>query len=231
MASVTDAAPVRRTSNLSSSSLGADSNDPGPRGAASPDADKCASKTFMVSASNPSSGLFNLTQQQVKALQVQMSYALANFNPNAVDPYNRVGKYLLPGTALVEAGYIKEDYFEIYGSTGEAAAVQIPAAWTGKDSMNNLTDFLAATELQESLMFTQLNELYTDLLRNNGIRNTDKPATIMGMLFVAHVSTVTDAKRWRETGIGKDVSGYDLGDFYSLGRYAATVLSAPTGLI
>jgi hypothetical protein len=231
MASVTDSTPVRRTSNLNSSSLGTDSTDPGPRGAASPDVDKCASKTLMVSSSNPSGGLFNLTQQQVKALQVQIGYALSNFNPSAVDPYNRVGKYLLPGQMLVEAGYIKEDYYALYGSTGESAAVQIPAAWTGNNSINNLTDFLNALELQENLIFVQLNELYTDLLRNNGIKSGDKPATIMGMLFVAHVSSANDAKRWRDTGIGKDVSGYDLGDFYSLGKYAATVLAAPTGII
>lgn len=231
MASVTDAQPERRTSSLVSNSLGADSSDPGPRAASSPDVEKCAAKTAMVSGANPPSGLLGLTQLQIKALQVQIAFALTNNIYTAVDPYNRVGKYLLPSTVLVENNYIKDDYFRIYGSTGQAAAIQIPAAWTGKNSMSNLTDFLAAEELQETLMFDHLNDLYTELLRNNGIKAGDKPATIMGMLFVAHVSTSADARRWRDSAVGNDIGGYPLGEFYSLGRYAATVLAAPTGII
>jgi len=231
MASITDQTPVRRITALSSASLGADSTDPGPSSAQNPDIDLCAQKTAMVTENNPPSGLLGLTQLQVKALLLQISFALTNGGYSFVDTYNRVGKYLLPSRILASNGYLKQDYFELYGDEGTSAAVQIPAAWSGKDNISNLTDFLAARDLQENLMFFNISELYADLVRNNSIRSGDKPATIMGMLFVAHVSNAEQARVWRTTGVGKSREDVPLGDYYSLGKYAATVLAAPTGII
>ncbi len=226
-----DTAPVRKTSESSASSTGIDSTDPGPKSAETPSPELCAQKTSMVAGANPLGPVGTLTTLQVKALQVQIAFSMTNNLYTAVDSYNRVGKYQFQTRSLVNYGYIKEDYYKLFGQTGESAAVQIAAAWSGKDNISSLTDFLAAEDLQESMMFKITEENYSSLVRNSGIRTGDKPGTVMGMLFVAHVSDAAAAKTWRDTGTGNDISGEPLGLYYSLGRYAGVVLSAPTGII
>lgn len=231
MAIVTDAAPERRVSILQSTSTGLDSSDVGPSSAPSVDTALCAPRTAMATTYNPLDGIQGLTQLQVKALMLQMSFSLTNGSFAVIDAYNRLGKYLLNSEKLVKKFYLKEDYFDTYGSQGTNAAIHLPAAWTGRDSIANLTDFFAATEVQENIMYQLLAEYYDELLRNTGIKSGDQPSTIMGMLFVTHMSSSTAAQQWRATGLGSDISGSKLGSYYSLGRYAGIVLSSPTGII
>jgi len=231
MASVTDATPVRRVSVLQSDNKGLDSTDSGPSSSTTVDTTLCAPRTDMVTAFNPLDGIQGLTQLQVKALMLQIGYSLTTANYNAIDSYNRIGKYLLNSASLVNKLYIKEDYFETYGNQGQNAALHLPMAWTGKNSIASLTDFFAATQIQESIMYQLLAEYYDDLVRNNGVKSNDLPGTVMGMLFVAHMSSTSEAQQWRAKGTGVDVSGAKLGTYYGLGRYAGTVLSSPTGIL
>ncbi len=231
MASVTDENPTRRISSLQANNTGSDSTDPGPSGATTTDTTLCAPRTDMVTAYNPLDGIQGLTQLQVKALMLQIGYSLTGSNYSAIDSYNRIGKYLLNSQLLVGKQYIKEDYFETYGNQGQNAALHLPMAWTGRNSIAGLVDFFAASEVQESIMYQLLSEYYDEMTRNNGIKTGDLPGTIMGMLFVAHMSSASDAQQWRAKGTGVDIGGSKLGTYYSLGRYAGTVLSAPTGII
>jgi len=230
MALVTDAEPVRRTSTLSASSAGEDSTDTGPSSTPSTNTQLCAPRTDMVLGYNPLDGIQGLTQLQVKSLMLQMSFALTSYNYNAIDSYNRIGKYLLNSALLVNKFYLKEDYYEAYGSQGQSAAIHQGNAWTGKDSIYNLQDFFSAVDAQETVMFQLLNEYYDELLRIGGLKAQDKPGTIMGMLFVTHMSDAKTAQNWRVTGIGNDIGGTKLGTYYGLGRYAGLVLSSPTGI-
>jgi hypothetical protein len=230
MASINDQTPPKRTSSLSAESTGTGSTDPGPKSATTPAIDRCAKKTDLVTAKNPPGGLIGLTAMQVKALQVQIALALTNNLYTAVDPENNVGKYLFSTDTLVTRGYIKEDWYKEFGQSGEGGTVHLLGAWSKKDGISSLTDFLAAEQLQEGVMYQQLTENYNALLRNTGIKSGDTPGTIMGMLFVAHMAGATAAKSWRDTGIGQTSDGTSLGDYYSLGKYAGDVLASPTGI-
>lgn len=231
MASVTDAAPVRRTSTLIADSKGADSTDIGPSGAVATDLSRCAARTDMARAGNPPGSLPALTELQVKAILVQMAFALTGNTYSAIDAYNRLGKYLIDPQLLVDKNYIKEDYYKTYGNKGQSAAIHKSASWTGKDSISTLQDFLQAQDVQEDLVYQSLSVNYDDMLRTGAIKTNDKPGTIMGMLFVAHMSSTAQAKQWRTTGLGQDPAGNKLSDYYALGRYAGSVLSSPTGIV
>jgi hypothetical protein len=230
MASIAEQTPPKKTTTLSAESRGAGSTDPGPKSASSPYADLCARKTDMVSGKNPPGGILGLTAGQVKALQVQMAFTLSNNLYSAVDPNNNAGKYMLSTDILVSQGYIKEDWYKEFGKTGTGGVIQLPGAWTKKNGISNLTEFLMAEQLQESIMYTQLTENYNVLLRNTGIKAGDTPGTIMGMLFVAHVLGPAKAKQWRDSGVGQADDGTSAGDYYGLGKYAGDVLASPTGI-
>lgn len=230
MASINDLTPPRKTTTLSAESSGVGTTDPGPRNAPAPIIENCAKKTDLVPAPNPPGGILGLTAMQVKALQVQMALTLSYGQYSSVDPYNNVGKYLFSTAALVAQGYIKEDWYREFGQQGEGAAVQLLGAWTKKDGMSGITDFLAAQQLQESIMYVLLTDYYSALLRNNGIKSGDTPGVIMGMLFVAHVLGTSAAKTWRDTGIGSAADGTQAGMYYSYGKYAGDVLASPTGI-
>jgi hypothetical protein len=230
MASIAELTPPRRTSILSAESPGVGSTDPGPKNSGSPTADRCAKKTDMVTGKNPPGGILGLTAGQIKALQVQIALTMSNNLYSAVDPYNLVGKYQFRTDVLVNRGYIKEDWYKKFGQTGVSGTVQLPGAWTKKDGISNLTEFLLGEQLQESIMYSQLTENYNILLRNIGIKTGDTPGTIMGMLFVAHVLGPATARTWRDSGVGQTDDGTPAGDFYSLGKYAGDVLASPTGI-
>ena len=204
--------------------------DPGPKSATSPAPDLCAKKTDVVTGKIAPGGIIGLTGGQVKALLVQMALSLSNNSYTAVDPTNRVGKYQFSTDVLVSRGYIKEDWYLEHGQSGAKGTVHQLSAWTKKDGISKLTEFLSADQLQESIMYTLLTDYYNALLRNLGIKTGDTPGTIMGMLFVAHMVGTNTAKKWRETGVGQTSSGTNLGDYYSLGKYAGDVLSSPTGI-
>jgi hypothetical protein len=230
MASINDLTPPRKTTTLSAESKGVGSTDPGPRIAPPPIVENCAKKTDLVTAKNPPGGILGLTAMQVKALHVQIALILSYGQYSAVDPYNKIGKYLFDTSVLVAQGYIKEDWYREFGQEGTGAAVQLLGSWTKKDGITGITDFLAAEQLQESIMYSLTTENYSALLRNNGIKSGDTPGVIMGMLFVAHVLGVSAAKTWRETGVGNDRDGTEAGLYYSYGKYAGDVIASPTGI-
>ena len=231
MANITDTAPVKRTTVATADGRGAATiADPGPATALSPEPDTLASKASLVSAPNPPGGIQILTMLQVKALMTQIAFSSSNGMYSAVDPYNNVGKYLFNTEFLVNSGYVKSDYYERFGQTGSSGTVQITGAWTGKNSISSLGEFLIAEDTQESLMYQFLAENYTGLLRNGGIKTTDGPSVVMGMLFVAHKIGTKNAKIWRETAAGTTEDNTPVGVFYSQGRYAGEVLSVPTGV-
>lgn len=231
MASVTDAIPERRISNLQANSVGTDSADPGPSSAVSVDTSRCAPRTSMVTAYNPLDGIQGLTQLQVKALMLQIGFALTGGNYTSIDSYNQLGKYLINSFHLVTKFYLKEDYFETYGNQGTNAAIHQNISWSGKNSIYSLADYFTAVDTQESVMYQLLADYYEELTKLGAIKSGDKPATIMGMLFVAHMSSPVIAAQWRSTGIGNSIDGTKLGTYYGLGRYAGVVLSTPTGIV
>lgn len=206
------------------------STDPGPASAGTPPGAKMASKSDMVSAPKAPSGIGNLTAVQVKAIILQIAFSETKSNPGAVDVNNYCGKYQFTAQNLVDLGYIKADYYEQYGQGSNTGAVHIAGAWTGKNNIQDLGDFLAAEPLQDNAMFQLLNSYYESLNRLNGIKPGDTVSTIAGMLCVAHALGPSAAKKWRDTAVGEDVYKTPGGSYFGIGQYAVDVLSIPSSI-
>lgn len=191
------------------------------------------SKSYLVSINNPDppGGLGRLSQLQVKAVKTMIANAASGYSYSLIGPSNYVGKYQLSASTLTELGYIKPEYLAQYKSE----AVKKSGAWTGKDLVTSIETWFKSTGVQENSMFTLLERNYKLMENNGAIKSDDNLCTIAGMLCVAHIlgpdagtELAPGAKRWRETGGGRDVNGNYGSVYFLLGRYAVDVLASST---
>lgn len=225
--SISNVAAEKKTSALLAQPTGAVSADPGPASAPLPPNSKLASKADMVASARPPSGLGNLTALQVRALMMEIGFSETKSKYNSVDASNYCGKYQFSSQNLVDLGYIKADYLEHYGQTSNTGVVHVAGAWTGKDNITKLEDFLAAEQAQDTGIFVLLTNYYNALVKLNGIKPDDTVSTVAGMLSVAHAIGTAAAKKWRESSVGADVYGTSAGEYFKLGQYAVDVLGVP----
>ena len=190
-------------------------------------------KSILTSTTTPEppAGINRLSRLQVKAVMLMLAQAESAQSYSLITASNYIGKYQLSALTLSELGYIKVEYVILYGS----AAVKRDSAWIGKDGVRNLETWFLSLGVQESVMYELLQRNYTIMLNNGSIKDDDNLCTIAGMLCVAHIlgpgsgtELEPGAKRWRNTGGGKDINGNNAATYFLLGRYAVDVLAAPT---
>jgi len=164
------------------------------------------------------------TQQQVKALMAELGYFESQFNYSMVsDDSTRIGKYQVDAQYLADAGYIKPDAINQYGTS----TLSNSESWTGKDGIQSQDDFFSNPNVQDTIQFNEFTDNYTALLSNGGITTSDDICMAAGMLFVAHqFRSVDSALEWRKQGLLEDAYGRNGSDYYNQGRYAIDVLSA-----
>jgi hypothetical protein len=177
---------------------------------------------------DPPAGIGRLSRLHVKAIKTMIANATSGFSYRFIGPANYVGKYQLSAVILTDLGYIKSEYVDLFGSD----SVKKASAWTNKDGVGNLESYFRSEGVQENSMFDLLEKNYQAMEKNGAIKADDNLCTIAGMLCVAHIlgpelGTELDpgAKRWRNTGSGKDVNGNYGTVFFLLGRYAIDVLA------
>lgn len=189
-------------------------------------------KSVLVSVTTPEppAGIERLSRLHIKAVMLMLAQATSGISYRLIGASNYVGKYQLSASTLSELGYIKPEFVISYGTL----AVKRDTAWTGKDGVINLDTWFLSTGAQESAMYALLQKNYTSMLNNGAIKEDDNLCTIAGMLCVAHVlgpdsgsELAPGAKRWRNTGGGKDINGNNAATFFLLGRYAIDVLASP----
>ena len=209
--------------------------DPGPQAAKSQAIQESqrVPKSYLFSIANPDppGGVGKLSRLQTKAVMSMMAKSLSGNSYSSIGPDNYVGKYQINPATLTAFGYIKPDFFFTYGID----AIKKDDAWTGKDSIKNLTNWLLSTGTQEQVMYQLMQNNYTTMINNDGIKSTDNLCTIAGMLCVAHIlgaepgtERAPGAKFWRQTGSGQDLTGKNAAYYFSLGRYAVDVLASQT---
>jgi uncharacterized protein (DUF2345 family) len=135
---------------------------------------------------------------------------------NKYDVVNTIGysgKYQFGSLACQEAGYI------ILGSSGNNRTLNNPAAWTGKDGVNNKQDWLTNVgNCQEKAMIAYTNKNYIYLTNNGGIRSGDANDKKAGMLAGAHLLGAAAMKNWRNGQRGQaDAYGTKPDEYYVLG--------------
>lgn len=207
--------------------------DPGPQSARSQGLyiGKDIPKSLLVSERNPSppGGVGRLNLLRTKAVMTVVGKAVSGFSYTFVSGAQQVGKYQLDADFLTSLGYIKSDYYALYGRE----AISKSGAWTGLDGATSLQTWLVSTGAQEKAMYKLLGRNYEAMSNNGSIKSSDNLCTIAGMLCVAHIlgpgigtEKNPGAKRWRETGGGQNINGFTGTYFFALGRYAIDVLAS-----
>jgi len=174
-----------------------------------------------------------LTAKQQKALAVEIGFAESG-GDIGYKTADRVGKYAINAILLKEYGYIKSDYLNKY----KLDAINQKGAWTGKDEVNSLSDFLKTETAQDFCMVSFIKDAWSRLFNSRGITFDDSICVAGGMVYAAYFfrdetqlfgsdvnAMVSYAKQWRHANIGKDKTGATPHDVYNRGRYAIDILS------
>jgi hypothetical protein len=188
---------------------------------------RAADPSFLNRSDNPTpnSGVGPLSADQTKALKTQIAYSESSFNYGAENQFSYLGKYQFGSAALTDQGYIKPDAYARYGQD----AVNYPSSWTGKDGINSKDAFKNNAGVQERAMDNLLQRNYNTLSRTGGVKSTDDPATVAGMLSTSHLLGAGGAKKWRETGVGADANKTTGSTYFNQGRHAVNVLANNKG--
>jgi uncharacterized protein (DUF2345 family) len=140
----------------------------------------------------------------------------SNNRYGVVNSIGFAGKYQFGWSALVESGMLRSDV-----SPRSNSAMNNPANWTGQYGVNSLDDWLANVgNAQEYAMIEYTNKNRRYLLGNGGIRSTDTPEQIGGMLMGAHLLGAGGMNTWRRGGGGADAYGTTGDEYFALGSAA-----------
>jgi hypothetical protein len=185
---------------------------------------------FVANAAGSGTGTAFLTNNQILLGSNHSVSGDINFN---VFPL-KLGKYQNSNYLLTKYGYKNSD-----------------GSWATKDGVDSNEVFLAATEVQDSIMNTFLQEQYQELIKQGAIRSGDSKEIVAGMLAIAYqyqdlgnpqlkqnvfnadgtvnvenYSIASRANVWRETGQTVDSQGRPGHIYFNSGRYAIRNLGA-----
>ena len=176
-----------------------------------------APESTFIDQESPESGIGELSINEVRALQAQISYSESRGDYTKLEPSGYVGKYQLSVDDLAKLGYIKEDLPQNLESLNN------PNNWLLNNNISNIDEFLQSKELQEQAMFTLLKDNYATLQATGAIvKNTTKD-TVAGLLSVAHLAGAGGATTWFKTGkYAINANGYTAADYYNRGTFSTT---------
>lgn len=157
-------------------------------------------------------------------LKLAMLNRESSGNYRAVNRLGYAGGYQFGAQALEGIGYLKKgSYSKKVGNR----PLNDPNAWTGKDGINSLEDFLNSPEVQDSA-FEQLADSNLKTLRNLGtITDNSTPQEIAGYIAASHLLGAgaasrslegTDANNTKGTTYFNIGSNAVLGDIYGVDK-------------
>jgi hypothetical protein len=185
---------------------------------------------FVANSVGAGTGTAFLTNNQIMLGSDHAASGDIQFN---VSPL-KLGKYQTSDYLLTRYGYKNTD-----------------GSWATKDGVDSNDIFLQATEVQDAVMTTFLQEQYLELVKQGAIRDGDTKETIAGMLALAYqyqdlgnpalkqnvfnldgtvnvenYSIASRANVWRNTGQTVDSQGRPGHIYFNAGRYAVRTLGA-----
>jgi hypothetical protein len=185
---------------------------------------------FVANAVGSGTGTAFLTNNQILLGSNHSTSGPISFS---VSPL-KLGKYQNSDYLLTKYGYKNTD-----------------GSWATKDGVDSNDIFLQATEVQDSIMNTFIQEQYQALIKQGAIREGDDKSTIAGMLALAYqyqdlgnpqlnqnvfnsdgtinlenYSIASRANVWRNTGMTVDSQGRPGHIYFNAGRYAVRTLGA-----
>jgi predicted chitinase len=177
------------------------------------------------SAIASASGVPGLIATQVKAMMLQIGYYESSLNYDDIDSsVGQIGRYHINTLLLKEYGYTNGK--DIFTS----------ANWLGKDGITSADDWTNNPGIQEKVMEQIVNDYYTKLVANGGLKSTDDVCTVSGMISTAYFfrdftrglltgGAVDQARFWREQATQTNKQGVSGEVPYNQGRYAVDILS------
>lgn len=185
---------------------------------------------FVAVGAGAGTGTAFLTNNQVLLGSNHTASGAINFNVSTLT----LGKYQNSDYLLTRLGYKNSD-----------------GTWATKDGIDSNDTFLAATDVQDSIMEEFLQDQYQQLIKQGAIRDGDSKEIVAGMLALAYqyqdlgnpqlkqsvynsdgtvnlenYSIAARANMWRETGQTIDSRGRPGHIYFNSGRYAVRTLGA-----
>lgn len=185
---------------------------------------------FVANAVGSGTGTAFLTNNQLLLGSNHSVSGPISFN---VSPL-KLGKYQNSDYLLTKYGYKNSD-----------------GTWATKDGVDSNEIFLQATEVQDNIVSTFLQEQYRELIKQNALRDGDNKEIVAGMLALAYqyqdlgnpqlkqnisnpdgtvnlenYSIASRANVWRNTGMTVDSQGRPGYIYFNAGRYAVRTLGA-----
>lgn len=179
-----------------------------------------------------------LSYTQIQNLVAQVGYDKSAWDYTLVGANNQLGRYQFSTKTLESYGLLAPGSNQAYGTD----CINYQSCWrpitvksvNSNSSYNyNVTSqqgFLTSKASQDHLAYQAVYDLYTALLRNTAITDTDTDDVVAGMIYVGWNLGVgtqptptnlsgTGAYAWRYFGTGDGVQPFNSG------RYAITILS------
>jgi len=166
----------------------------------------------------PPGGIGPLSVDQVRAIMAQQGWTESSNNYELPWKGAFLGKYQQGAAVLHDQGYVTS-------STTKNSLLNTPGAWTGKDNITCISDYLKAHATQDIVEYNFLIRNYNQLVKSGAISTDMTPAQIGGMLAVSTLLGAGGAHKWRETGIGGDTNGATGAMYYNRGVWAVSVLA------
>jgi len=160
----------------------------------------------------------NLTKDQTTAYLAQIGKSESGGNYNTTNQLGYVGKYQFGWPALFDGGYIKS-------TVKSNAGLQNPNAWTGKNGISSVQDWLNNGNEQEAAMLVYTQRNYTSMCNIGAVSADQSPEDVAGMLACAHLLGPGGAKQWRNGQGGSDANGTTGDTYFQKGKYAVAVLA------
>jgi len=164
------------------------------------------------------SGIGKLTPKLVTGLKTQIGKIKSGNNYKA-ETSKGIGKYEITGKHLAMYAYIKRDAFAAQGD----AAWKITGNWNGVNGISSQDDFKNCPSIQEMVIDQILENIFSSLQRNGGIKDTDDQETQAGMIAVAYFLDANSTKIWGGADsavIWRETNNNDAAiEYYNIGRY------------
>jgi len=168
-----------------------------------------------------------LTKDQTTALMAQLGRSESG---GEAEPYKAkndlgyVGKYQFGYQALIDMGYVKS-------SVSSNSQLSNPNSWTGKDGLDSVDDYYAATDVQEKMGLEYMQRNYNQLVKDGVITQKDTPEDVGGLLQVSWFGA-GNAKQWREGKLPDvDKNGNPYAEYFQRGKYAISQMAPKVSAI
>jgi hypothetical protein len=180
-----------------------------------------------ISLQKPGEPVGTLDAEQVRGLLAQKAKSVGQ-ELNTVSNNSGIGKYGISVQQLERAGYVKPGTSGLLATgLGVAEILNNPAAWTGKNNIENLNLFTTNAAIQQTAQQEVLQQAYTSLQAQGLIPQNILPQDLGAILNTASTFNTETAANWLQGKLSPETQAV-LNTTARLGQYATTASQVAT---